>query len=67
MDAPKSKLGDRIYSKYKNKILEKMKNGVLIGEIFEIDGKKYKVTDGEIDFNEIDKIKERMNKIIKEK
>ena len=61
MEGPRSELGDRIHRKYKKRISEKLKTGSLIGEVFEIDGKKYKITDGEIDF---EKIHERMNKII---
>ena len=46
MDGRKSKLFDKIYSEHKEKLLEAIKNGSVYGTEFEINGVKYKLTDG---------------------
>ena len=48
MNGRKSRLAERISDKYDREIKEKMKDGSLIGETYEIDGKRYVITDGEI-------------------
>lgn len=62
MNGRRSKLADKIYLQYKDRVLEGMKTNTLIGQSFEIDGKTYKITDGEID---IGPILERINHLIK--
>lgn len=62
MNGRRSKLADKIYIQYKDRVLEGMKTNTLIGQSFEIDGKTYKITNGEID---IDSILERINHLIK--
>lgn len=62
MNGRRSKLADKIYIQYKDRVLEGMKTNTLIGQSFEIDGKTYKITDGEIN---IDPILERLNHLIK--
>ncbi len=62
MNGRRSKLADKIYLQYKDRVLEGMKNNTLIGQSFEIDGKIYKVTDGEVDTSAI---LERINSLIK--
>jgi len=57
MKAPSSWLGERILSKYRNEINEMHKRGIsLVGQRFEIDGKKYIITDGEPILKSIEEI-----------
>jgi len=56
-----SPLGQRIQRKYKDRINEINKHGSIIGQRFEIDGKTYVITDGEVNF---EKQIEQINKMI---
>lgn len=61
MNGRRSELADKLYSRYKNVLKEKMRTNTLIGSEFEMDGKTYKITDGEIEID-INSILERINK-----
>jgi len=64
MDGRSSKLAEKIYSKYKKRIINRMKKGSLVGMKFKINNKFYTITDGEFTFN-IDKFKKDILKKIK--
>ena len=64
MNGKKSRLAEKIFDKYDKEIREKMKNGSLIGETYEIDGKNYIVTDGEVHTEKkLEEIKNSLRKL----
>ena len=64
MNGKKSRLAEKIFDKYGKEIREKMKNGSLIGETYEIDGKNYVVTDGEVHTEKkLEEIKNSLKKL----
>ena len=64
MEGKCSPLGQRIQNKYKDRISEINKHGSIVGHRFEIDGKTYVITDGEVNFEkELEKIKKLVNNL----
>ena len=63
MKVIKSKLFYIIYSEHKEKLLEAIKNGSMYGTEFEINGVKYKLTDGAI----TEELQKKINRLLNTK